>query len=579
MTTTPAIEPARPYAYAPVHPLRLFARRDEVGPQRLLSVWVFLLGPIAALGLFANVASVMPVSVAGTVVYVTLYLPVAFGTVWALWFGYWWGAVPLFVAQVVVALSAGVAPGWALLLGVADPMGLGVLILAYQAAPASTTLRSVAAFGFFVVAAFVSVLTASAGAFIWAQAMHLSTADTLVNWQGWWIGSLLVHLGLAAPVLMLAGPAVERWKREAKLEPDRPETLSPGRMAFAFAVAVGALAGYVLLVRYFGWSSPGADALAPDVVAAFDRLSFLQWITFLFIGLAGYFGYLVSKGWTQTAAELAETNRKLKEALSARELDQARLVEFAVEQEQASKAKDTFFSIISHDLRGPMGALLGLTEVAETRLDHHDDTELVEMASLMHRSAENLYGLLINLLEWARLQSGQMQLRPEWVDLGDLATATVEVLAAPASEKGVWLHARIRPGTVAWADKTMVRSVLLNLVGNGMKFTPSGGSVTVRAEVEGRVLSVSVEDTGVGMSEAEVEGLFRVDQARSRTGTAGERGSGLGLILCREMIERHGGTIQVMSEPGQGSRFRFTLPMAPDTHHVAAHDAVLEAAS
>ncbi len=578
MPTPPSIAPARSYAYAPVDPLRLFARRDEEGPRRLLSVWVFLLGPVAALGLLANVASAIPVSIAGAEAYVTLYLPVAFGAVWALWFGYWWGAVPLFAAQVVVALSAGIAPGWALLLGVADPLGLGVLVLAYQAAPASTTLRSVAALGFFAVAAFVSVLTASAGAFIWAQATGLSPTETLVHWQGWWVGSLLVHLVLAAPVLVLVGPAVERWKREANLEPERPETLSPGRMAFAFAVAVGALAGYVLLVRYFGWSSPGPE-LAPDVVAAFERLSLLQWITFLFIGLAGYFGYLVSRGWTQTAAELAEANGKLKDALAARELDQARLVEFAVEQEQANRAKDTFFSIISHDLRGPMGALLGLTEVAETRLDRHDDSELVELASLMHRSAENLYGLLINLLEWARLQSGQMQLRPEWVDLSEIATATVEVLAAPASEKGVWLHARVRPGTVAWADKTMVRSVLLNLVGNGMKFTPPGGSVTVRAEADGRFLAVSVEDTGIGMSEEEVERLFRIERARSRTGTAGERGSGLGLILCREMIERHGGAIEVTSEPGQGTRFRFTLPLSPDAHPAVMRDAALEAAS
>lgn len=573
---TPASsKPPSAFPYAPVDPHRVFARRDEDGPRRFISVWVFMLGPIAALGLIANVVSAVPVAIAGHVVYVTLYLPVVFGTLWALWFGYWWGAIPLFLAQCIVSLVSGLAPGWALLLGVADPLGLGVFILAYQAAPASTTLRRPAAIGFFVVAAFVSVLTASAGAFIWAHASGLTPVETLANWQGWWVGSLLLHLFVVAPVLMLVGPAVERRKRTAGLEPNRPETLSPGRMAFAFAVAVGALAGYVLLVRYFGWNSPGPE-IAPDVVAAFDRLSFLQWITFLFIGLAGYFGYLVSRGWTQTAAKLAETNQQLKEALSAREMDQARLVEFAVEQEQASKAKDTFFSIISHDLRGPMGALLGLTEVAENRLDRHADVELVEMASLMHRSAENLYGLLINLLEWARLQSGQMQLKPEWVDLDEIATTTVNVLALPASEKGVGLHTRVRPGTVAWADKTMVRSVLLNLVGNAMKFTPEGGHVTVRAQIEGRHLGVVVEDTGVGMTEEDLERLFKVDSARSRTGTAGERGSGLGLILCREMVERHGGAISVDSEPGRGSVFQFTLPLAPDTHIITLPDPVLE---
>ncbi|NNF56613.1 MAG: ATP-binding protein, partial [Rhodothermaceae bacterium] len=116
----------------------------------------------------------------------------------------------------------------------------------------------------------------------------------------------------------------------------------------------------------------------------------------------------------------------------------------------------------------------------------------------------------------------------------------------------------------AWADPTMIRSVLLNLVGNGMKFTPEGGTVTVRAEEAGGRLAVSVEDTGVGMSASDVAKLFHLEKARSRNGTAGERGSGLGLILCKEMVERHGGTMAVESTKGEGSRFRFTLPLTPE---------------
>src|SRR5690606_33713602 len=356
--------------------------------------------------------------------------------------------------------------------------GLGVLVLAYQAAPASTTLRSPTALFFFGVIAFVAVLTSSAGAFVWAHAAGEGTGDTLATWQGWWLGSFLLDVLVVAPALLAFGPAVERWKRAARLEPERPETLPPGRMAFAFAVVFFGLAGYVLLVRYFGWESLGPiDGAAPGVAVALEHLSLLQWITFLFIGLAGYFGYLVARGWTATADELAETNRKLQATLTERELDQARLVQYAVEQEQASRAKDLFFSIISHDLRGPMGALLGLAEVAENRLDRHDDRELVEMAALMHRSAQHLYGLLINLLEWSRLQTGQMRVRPVRVDLHALTTATVEVLAVPAADKGVWLENRVAPGTVAHADENMLRSVLLNLVGNGLKFTPPGGRV------------------------------------------------------------------------------------------------------
>ena len=553
------------YAYAPVSPVRVWVRRDAPGPRRLLSLWLLLLGPVTASGLLALPFSALPLPLGAHTVYVTPYLPLVFGTLAALWFGFWWGAVPLFLSQVALALAGGLGLGWALLLGLADPLGLGVLVLAYQAAPASTTLRSPAAFAFFAVVAFVAVLTSSAGAFVWAHAAHLGAGDTLATWQGWWLGSFLQDALLTAPALVAFGPVVEAWKRAAGLEPERPETLPPGRLAFAFSVVLFGLAGYVLLVRYFGWESLGPiDEAAPSVAAALEQLSLLQWITFLFIGLAGYFGYQVARGWTATAAELAEANGKLKAALAERELDQARLVEFAVEQEQTSRAKDLFFSIISHDLRGPMGALLGLTEVAENRLDRHDDGELVEMAALMHRSAEHLYGLLINLLEWARLQTGQMQVKPAWVDLHALTTATIEVLAAPAAEKGVWLKNRVAPGTTVRADENMMRSVLLNLVGNGLKFTPSGGSVAVRADVAGGAMVVTVEDTGVGMSAGEVARLFRVEQTRSRTGTAGERGSGLGLVLCKEMIERHGGRIEVESAPGVGSRFRVSLPLTAE---------------
>jgi len=563
--TAPAIQPRTRYAYAPVSPVRVWARRDEAGPRRLLSLWLLLLGPAAASGLLALPLSALALDLGGRVVYVTPYLPLVFGTLAALWLGFWWGAVPLFVARVALALAGGLGPGWALVLGLADPLGLGVLILAYQAAPASTTLRGPAAFVFFVVMAFVAALTSSAGAFVWAHAARLGTGETLAAWQGWWLGSFLQAVLLVAPALVAFGPAVEAWKRAAGLEPERPETLPPGRLAFAFAVVLFGLAGYVLLVRYFGWESVGPiEGAAPSVAMALEQLSLLQWITFLFIGLAGYFGYQVARGWTATAAELAEANAKLKAALAERELDQARLVEFAVEQEQASRAKDLFFSIISHDLRGPMGALLGLTQVAENRLDRHDDGELVEVAALMHRSAEHLYGLLINLLEWARLQTGQMQVKPAWVDLHALTTATIEVLAAPAAEKGVWLKNRVAPGTTVRADENMMRSVLLNLVGNGLKFTPSGGSVAVRADVAGGAMVVTVEDTGVGMSAGEVARLFRVEQTRSRTGTAGERGSGLGLVLCKEMIERHGGRIEVESAPGVGSRFRVSLPLTAE---------------
>ena len=541
----------------------MLVRHDEAGPRLLVSVWALALGPIAFAALPSIGLDVVHAPIGGVPMFVALYFPLAVCIPLAIWFGWAWGAVPAFAASLVLALGEGLSPVWAVACALADPLGLAVLVLAYQAAPISTTLRTLTAWVFFAVGVFVAVMTSSAGAFVWAHALAMGPSETLTVWQGGWMGRLLLAVVISGPILMTLGPVVERWKRSAGLHPHRPATLSPVRLGIAFTMVVASFGGYVFLARHFGWQVLG-DTLPPPARLALEGLSLLQWITFLFIGMAAFFGFQVARGWSGTAGELARVNALLRELVADRDMKQARLAEFAVAQEQAARARDTFFSIISHDLRGPMGALLGLSEVAENRLanEGHSDQELVELAGLMHRSAEGLYGLLVNLLEWARLQSGQMQCRPEVLELRSLAGGVVAVLAGAAADKGVFLVNRIPPDCIVAADPTMMRSVMLNLLGNAMKFTPAGGSVTIRADHAGERVEVAVADTGVGMSEDDVARLFRIDKTRSRTGTAGERGSGLGLILCKEMVERHGGSLSVDSLQGTGSTFRFSIPVA-----------------
>jgi len=572
--TTPAVT-ARSFAYAPVSLREMLERHDEAGPRLLVSLWALALGPIALAALPSIGLDVLRAPVGGVPLFVSLYFPLAICIPLTLWFGWAWGAAPAFAASLVLASGEGLAPGWAVACACADPLGLAVLALAYQAAPVSTTLRRPTAWVFFAVAVFVAVLTSSAGAFVWAHATALGPEETLTVWQGGWMGRFVLSLVISAPLLLLFGPWVERWKRAAGLRPHRPPTLSPLRLGIAFSMVVASFGGYVFLARHFGWQILG-EALPPSAQMALEGLSLLQWITFLFIGMAAFFGFQVARGWSGTAGELARVNELLRDLVADRDLKQARLAEFAVSQEQAARARDTFFSIISHDLRGPMGALLGLSEVAENRLasEQHSDQELVELAGLMHRSAEGLYGLLVNLLEWARLQSGQMRCRPETLDLRNLGGSVIAVLASVAADKGVFLNNRVPLATMVDADPTMMRSVLLNLVGNALKFTPAGGTVTVRAVRVGTRTDVSVEDTGVGMSEDDVERLFRIEKTRSRTGTAGERGSGLGLILCKEMVERHGGEVTVDSVAGVGSTFRFSLPIAEGVAAGAEEDVV-----
>ncbi len=561
-TQRPLFSSQNPFAHAPVSFARVLSPDAGDKQRLLLTVWFVSMMPMIIGGLMVLRGSTIPVEIAGAHVQLTLYFPLVLSTLFALWFGYWWGAIPACIAHATVALADGLGVKLALLLGVTDMLALGVLIVAYQVMPVATTLRSVGSLVFFILTSFVAVLASSASAFVWAIAKDHSPAETLTIWQGWWISGFLLHVFVTAPILFAAGRWVETWKKNGGFRPARPEILTPARVLLVYAMAVCALVGYGFLVQYFGWGEVvTSDVPAPDVFYALKGLSLLEWITFGFVAMAGYFGYLVAKGWSKTASDLAVANNLLLDLLDQRELDQARLVEFAVEQEQARNARDTFFSIISHDLRGPMGSLLGLSQVAENRLGGHDDTELVEMAGLMHRSAERLYGLLINLLEWARLQTGQMRVELEEISLSELVDTVVEVMAGPSSEKCVWLNNRVAPDTTIKADPIMLRSVILNLVSNGLKFTKEGGSVTIRADEAGDQLDITVQDTGVGMSEKDIKRLFRIDESISRTGTGGEKGSGLGLILCKEMIERHGGTVSVESVVGAGTTFSVRLPV------------------
>lgn len=226
--------------------------------------------------------------------------------------------------------------------------------------------------------------------------------------------------------------------------------------------------------------------------------------------------------------------------------------------------KDRFFSIIAHDLKSPFNALLGFSEVLLTRAPVMPPEQVLEYVQIIHDSGKAAYELLENLLEWSRLQLGRMDIRPEAVPLERLADRVVTLHRLAASEKGITLRHAMN-GTTVHADPAVVDTILRNLVGNALKFTESGGSITVSATPcrnhRGH-LEIAVADTGVGMSAQKVADLFHIDRAVSTAGTRGERGTGLGLILCHELTEKSGGRIRVDSAPGMGTTFRVTLPDA-----------------
>ena len=224
--------------------------------------------------------------------------------------------------------------------------------------------------------------------------------------------------------------------------------------------------------------------------------------------------------------------------------------------------KNRFFSIIAHDLRSPFVSLLGLTELMAEKGNSFSKEKNTVFAKTVNEVGKQIYGLLHNLLEWSSLQIKGAKFESETFSLRRVTQESIDILKPMAVEKNIVLTNKIEE-FVVFTEQNMVQTVIRNLIANALKFTPSGGSVEVSSCEHRNMLGVTVTDTGVGMSKEHAQQVFAIDQKTSTRGTAGETGTGLGLPLCKDMIERNGGQIWFESTPGQGARFHFTLPTEP----------------
>ena len=232
----------------------------------------------------------------------------------------------------------------------------------------------------------------------------------------------------------------------------------------------------------------------------------------------------------------------------------------AEDLEALNNSKDKFFSIIAHDLRSPFNSFLGFTEILDEEFDTLPSDELKTIVTLMHRSAKNLYQLLENLLEWSLFHREITKFEPASTRLLPLVENTVEILSDGAKHKEIEVTINI-PGTVeVVADTHMLLTIIRNLLTNAVKFTPRGGIVNVTASADGEhFVKIAVKDTGIGVSADMIKKIFQIDTNNNTKGTEGEVSTGLGLILCKEFVEKHGGKIWVESEVGKGSTFYFTV--------------------
>jgi signal transduction histidine kinase len=234
---------------------------------------------------------------------------------------------------------------------------------------------------------------------------------------------------------------------------------------------------------------------------------------------------------------------------------------YTEKMKQLNENKDKFFSIIAHDLRAAFHGILGFSEVLDTEFDELDTDAIRKIASYLNHSSQSTFKLLENLLEWAMLENGSMRFRPDVIRLESIIDTVVTGLDLSATQKNLSISFQVDASILVFADTHMMQSLFHNLVSNAIKFTDRGGKISINQTLVDKIVQISIEDNGMGMSERQIHDLFKVETSQSTKGTLGEVGTGLGLLLCKQFIEQHGGSISVKSTLGQGSAFLLTLPL------------------
>lgn len=223
--------------------------------------------------------------------------------------------------------------------------------------------------------------------------------------------------------------------------------------------------------------------------------------------------------------------------------------------------KDKFFNIVAHDLKNPFTSMLGSSELLYEHIDGMSTENIKKLALILNDSAKGGYSILLNLLDWSRSQTGQLKITPQKINLKDLINENISNLQLPATVKEISINYESSDESILSADKNMLHTILRNLISNALKYTHKKGKVVIGTIIKPDYITVFIKDNGVGIPKDRIDKLFKLDVRNSMPGTENEQGTGLGLKLCKEFVEMHGGSINVESVEGKGSTFSFTIPV------------------
>ncbi|MFZ1517835.1 MAG: PAS domain S-box protein [Ignavibacteriaceae bacterium] len=242
--------------------------------------------------------------------------------------------------------------------------------------------------------------------------------------------------------------------------------------------------------------------------------------------------------------------------------NEEKIIQYSEELKETNAAKDKFFSIIAHDLKSPFHGLLGLTRMIVEEYSSMSESEVKSYLQIIKESTESTYKLIENLLEWSRLESGKMKYNPALQNMFMIVEDTRILLNQNARMKNINLRNKLGHQSFIWGDDTMLQSLVQNLISNAIKFTPNGGSIEISEKQFDSYIEYTVSDTGVGIKDSDIDKVFRIDMSFSTKGTQQEKGTGLGLILCKEIVNIHSGEISINSVVGKGTNIIFTLNKA-----------------
>ncbi len=310
---------------------------------------------------------------------------------------------------------------------------------------------------------------------------------------------------------------------------------------------------YKLLVQAKNLGSDWSKTYESNIITILSPFYTRWWFILISLSIIGFTLYMIHNYISEI-----KYAHKLEEEVQNRT---AELKKSEAELLELNATKDKFFSIVAHDLKSPFQGLLGLSNILVENDGEFSKEEIKNISNDINKTSKNLYTLIEQLLDWAQIQTNRMECYIEKLELSSIINNVLEINAQNYEAKSIEIENKVTDNIYVSVDKRMLNSILNNLISNAVKFSHRNGKISISTELKAKYVEICIEDNGVGLEKEKIDKLFRIDQNISTKGTEGELGTGLGLILCHEMVDKLGGDIWVKSEKGKGSKFYFTLPL------------------